>query len=269
MTFPRFPDWLIYLGVVTAIIAVAASRHEAMDAPEPPPPVAGEDGQPLGADLPFDRAQVVEIPDTLPTSGAAFSVSLDGGWATSASVLRRCREPALVVSPGYAVKATIAFLDKGAVAVLQTPGGAPALSIAPPRETVPAGERIFFAGYPQGRAGEVAGRLIGRRDARGVETLAFAESGRTEGLEGTLTGLAGAPGLDEQGRVVGVVLSDEIRRGTLHTSLAEPLQLAIARARKTPSYQPRPDPVTAANYYRVADELRRQLSIVPLVCLAR
>lgn len=265
MNFPRLPDWLIYLGVVAAIIAVAASRHEAADAPEPPPPMGEEDALP--SNLPFDRSQLVETSDATPAIGAAFSISSDGGWATAASVLRACREPALMIAPGHAVRASITWLDAGEVAVLQTLGGTPPLSLAPPHEALAAGTRVFFAGYPQGRAGEVSGRLIGRREARDAQTLAFAESGRTEGLEGALTGITGAPALDETGRVVGVVLSDEVRRGSLHTTLAEPLQLAIAKARKMASYQPRPDPVTTANYYRVADELRRQLSIVPVVCL--
>jgi hypothetical protein len=268
VTFPRFPDWLVYAAVAAAIIAGAMARYEGLDAPEPPPPVPGEEDQPLPSALPFDRAHVVRVRDGARVIGTAFSVSADGAWAASAAAVRSCRQPALVIAPGRAVEAGFALLDGGEVAVLQTPGGAPPIALSP-RQPVRAGRGLFFAGYPQGRPGEAAARLIGRRAPHGLEALAYAETGRTAGILGALDGMAGAPALDAQGRASGVLISDEVRRGTLHATGPEPLQLAVAKARRTPASAARADPVTGANYYRVADELRRQLSIVPIVCLRR
>lgn len=269
MTFPRLPDWLIYLAVAAGIIAVALARHEAVDAPEPPPPVPGEEDAALPDDLPFDLAHVKRLPSDARSVGTAFSVSADGVWLTSAEVARACRRPALMIAPGRGVEAGVALMDEGGVAVLQTVGGTTAIPVTPQKEPLVPGQRVFFAGYPKGRPGEAAGRLIGRRDARGQKVLSFAESGRTEGLAGALDGLAGSPAIDEAGRAVGVVISDQVRRGALQTTRSGPLRLAIAKARENPLTVPRAEPVTEANYYRVADDLRRQLSIVPVVCLRR
>jgi hypothetical protein len=268
MTFPRLPDWLIYLAVAAAILAVARARHESIDAPEPPPPVVGAGEAPLPSDLPFDLAHVVRVPDRVETIGTAFSISADGAWLTAAQVARSCRRPVLMIAPERGVEAGLALIDTGDIAVLATVGGAPPIPVGP-RGAVEPGRRAYFPGYPLGRPGEVTGRLIGRRETRGKQTMAWAESGRTEGLTAALRGLAGAPVLDEQGRAIGVLLADQARRGTLYSTRPEPMRLTIAKARKTPQTAPRPEPVTVTNYYRVADELRRQLSIVPVKCLKR
>lgn len=268
MTFPRLPDWLIYMAVAAAILAVASARREDADAPEPPPPIPGEEAVPLRSDLPFDIAHVVRVGAEVETIGTAFSVSEEGAWLTAASVVRGCRRPVLIIAPERGVEAGVELLDEGGVAVLATVGGAPAIPVGP-RRPAEAGKRAFFPGYPLGRPGEATGRLIGRRQARGDEALAWAESGRTEGLSAALSGLQGAPVLDEEGRAVGVLLGDQARRGTLYSTPSATMQLAIAKARKTPVTTPRREPVTLTNYYRVADTLRRDLSIVPVKCLKR
>ena len=268
MTFPRLPDWLIYMAVAAAILAVANARREDAEAPEPPPPIPGAEAVPLPSDLPFDLAQVVRLEQQVETIGTAFSISADGGWLTASSVVRACRRPVLMIAPERGVLAGVDLVDEQGIAVLATVGGAPPIAVGP-RAPPAAGQRAFFPGYPLGRPGEATGRLIGRRHTRGDEFLAWAESGRTAGLSAALSGLQGAPVLDEQGRAIGVLLGDQARRGALYSSLPNPMLLAIAKARETPVTTPRSEPITLTNYYRVADALRRELSIVPVKCLRR
>jgi serine protease Do len=266
MAFPRLPDWLIYLVVAAAILAVAAARHEDAQAPEPPPPVPKAGKVPLPESLPFDRARIIAIPDRAPLAGAAFSVSPDGVWLTASQAVADCRRPVLVIAEGRGVEAKIELANEGGVTVLSTPGGAPPIAIAS-RSKLVSGQRAFIPGYPVGRPGEATGRLIGKTEHGSLPVLAFAESGRTEGLGQALTGLTGAPVLDEQGRAIGVLVADSPRRGTLLSAEPAAVNLAVAKARAKPITTPMAEPVTIDNYYRVADALRRELSVVPVRCL--
>ena len=158
------------------------------------------------------------------------------------------------------------------VALLITEGGALALPVelgAPLRE----GQRAFHPGFPQGRPGEVTSRLLGRetlrvfgRGARDEPVLAWAEVGRTDGLDGTLAGLSGAPAVDRQGRVIGVTVAEAPRRGRIYTTAPESLQPALSGAVPAGEYAVG-QPVTIDNYGRVADSLRRDLRVAQVVCL--
>ena len=55
----------------------------------------------------------------------------------------------------------------------------------------------------------------------------WAEIGRTDDLHGSLAGLAGAPVVDGQGRVLGVTLAERPRRGLVYTTTPETMAPAI------------------------------------------
>ena len=273
MHFPRLPDWLIYGAVVTGLLIAAVGRQERVDAPAPPPPAPEIEGAALGPASPFDPAVVVEVSTKAePATGTAFSVAASGVWVTARHVVDGCRQTAIVISPGKGVAARVTIDPAGEAAVLTTDGGSPPL----PVDVVTVlhrGEQAFHPGFPQGRPGEAASRLIGRetlvirgRGARTEPVLVWAESGRTDGLVGTLGGLSGSPALDEQGRVVGVTIAEAPRRGRIYTtapeSTARTLALGVARLPASPGA-----PVSAENYGRVADDLRRTLRVAQVVCL--
>jgi hypothetical protein len=128
-------------------------------------------------------------------------------------------------------------------------------------------------GFPQGRPGEASSRLVGRenlvvrgRGARTEPVLVWAETGRTDGLAGTLGGLSGAPALDDRGRVVGVTIAEAPRRGRIYTTSPETTAHALAASGRRLGEFP-PGAVSADNYGRVADDLRRNLRIAQVVCL--
>ena len=260
MQFPKFPDWLLYASVAAAILVVAAGRRENAGAPPPPPPVPGEADTPLDPALPFDPAQVVDIPRGSAAIATAFSIAERGVWLTSAEAVQGCRRPAVIVAEGRGVLAAAKVAGDG-VAILTTKGGGRPLGL---RDSSPlrSGERGFLPGFPAG-PGEASARFLGGTDQA---SRVWAETGRTEGLTGGLRALAGAPVIDELGRVAGLVLASSRRRGTFRSTGPNALSSAAATAGALP-VRGAEQAIDTTNYSRVADRLRRDLSVVEVRCL--
>jgi S1-C subfamily serine protease len=277
MRFPRPPDWLLYAGIVGALLYLALARQEHAGPPGPAhaPAPAEAEGPVLAPASPFDPSVTVDVPDhPEPAAGTAFSVASTGLWVTARHVVDGCRQAAVVIGEGRGVAATAQIDPHGEAALLRTDGGAPALPLdlaAPLRE----GELAYHPGYPQGLPGEAASRLIGRenlvvrgRGARTEPVLVWAEIGRTDGLRGTLGGISGAPALDAQGRVVGVTIAEAPRRGRIYTTAPETVQRLIDDAGvPLPVTASADTPLTQQNYGRAAAALRRDLRVAQVVCL--
>ena len=271
----RLPDWLIYFAVAALLLWVVVGQRENADAPAPPPPVPGEEAAPLDPESPFN-AGARRTPALGPTaSGAAFSVSDTGVWVTAGHVVNRCRRVVLMVAEGRGVEARVVRDPEVDLAVLTTEGGAPALPLAGASQ-IKSGMRGFHVGFPRGRPGELTSRFVGRdtlpAERRGEApqaVLAWAETGRTEGAEGALYGLSGAPVLDNVGRVVGVTLGEAPRRGRLYSTGPEAVQTLMSSVGVAPvAYTPR-QLITTVNYGRTADDLRRSLSVAQVFCFRR
>ncbi len=269
--FSRSSDLLVYGGAVALLLVLAISQRERADAPAAPPPVSGEAA--LGQSLVPAQVRKLSGHALERASGTAFSVSDAGVWITARHVVAGCRRAAVLVAPGRGAQARV-VADRGSdVAVLVPRGGAPPLAIAPPSRLV-SGQIAFHPGYPRGAPGEAASRYLGpfrlpapsrRAPATGVQ--AWAEVGRTDGLGGSLAGLSGAPVLDAGGQVVGVTLAESPRRGRIYAAPRSAIDAALALAGQRPSGFAPGQPITADNYGRTADTLRRQLSIAEVVCL--
>jgi len=269
------PDWLIYSSVIGVILIASLSRGEKANVPAgEQPPVSENTTELLGPITPFDPTVVVESDnDARPQMGTAFSIADDGRWITARHVVEGCRQPALIIDKNRALAADVRLAAKTDVAMLLTDGGPPALPLAP-EEPLYKGQRAFHPGYPQGKAGEVASRLIGRetlkvrgRNNYDEPVLAWAESGRTTGLDGTLSGLSGAPVIDRRGRVLGVTIAESPRRGRIYTTAPSSFVAAVGshRGREADGLG---QVVTTRNYGAVADQLRRDLRVAQVVCLA-
>lgn len=271
----RPPDWLIYSSVLGVLLIGSLNHRENADAPPAPPAPDDAEGALLGPVTPFDPAVTVNAPDIpfQPSTGTAFSIARTGRWVTARHVVEGCRRPAILVGGGRAVAADVRLAPRADIAVLETVGGPPALPLAP-QDSLRQGQRGFHPGYPQARAGEVTSRLLGRetlnirgRGERDEPVLAWAEVGRTDGLDGTLAGLSGAPVMDRQGRVVGVTIAESPRRGRIYTTSPDTFQPTVREV------QGADEPVTGRvvtvdNYGLVADDLRRDLRVARVVCLS-
>jgi S1-C subfamily serine protease len=217
---------------------------------------------------------VVDVPSkTEPGVGTAFSVSESGVWLTARHVVEGCSQTAIVVGSGQGVEAAVHVDPSGEAAVLTTEGGAPPLPMGLDRP-LRRGDRAYHPGFPQGVPGEAASRLLGRetlvvrgRGARSEPVLVWAEAGRTDGLNGSLAGLSGAPVLDRTGRVVGVTVAESPRRGRIYTTSPETVSHALRAAGRRPAVFAVGEAVTPENYGRVADALRRELRVAQVICL--
>jgi len=272
--FLRVSDWALYMAALVLLVALSLHLAENANAPRI---LSGSDptGRALlGPLTPFDPAYVVDAPDRVVkvSAGTAFSIAGEGRWVTARHVVENCKRPALKVGEGQAVAAAKRLALHADIALLVTDQGPPALPVQLVN-TLEVGQLAFHPGFPQGQVGEVSSRLLGydrlRGRGRGVapeRVLAWAEVGRTEGLDGTLAGLSGAPALDQFGRVVGVTIAAAPRRGRIYTTAPRAFSLAIQGQAGLAGVQ-LPSSVTVENYGQVADELRRDLSVAQVVCL--
>jgi S1-C subfamily serine protease len=275
MHFPRLPDWLVYSAVTAALLVAAVGRQERADTPAPPPPAPESEELPLGPASPFDASVVVDVPARAkPGVGTAFSVAESGVWITARHVVDGCTHTAIVVGEGRGVEAQVRIDPRGEAAILTTEGGAPPVPLAL-TEVLHRGDRAFHPGFPQGRPGEATSRLLGRetlvvrgRGARSEPVLVWAETGRSDGLNGTLAGLSGAPALDRDGRVIGVTVAESPRRGRIYTVAPETVIAALTSSGAKAATSAVGEPITIGNYGLVADSLRRDLRVAQVICLA-
>ncbi|HTX49575.1 MAG TPA: trypsin-like peptidase domain-containing protein [Caulobacteraceae bacterium] len=270
--------WLRYgvacTAIVLALFFLAVRRRDLADAPPPPPPLSPAEGAVLAQAAPIDPALVVRVtPDPARHPGVAFSVADRGLWLTARVAVEGCAKVAILIGGGEGVSAKVLTGPTGDVAALATADGAPALPLA--RQDPARGAIAFAPGFDAGRPAEVALRVLGpealeRRDrARPhADVEALAEIGRTEGVGGDLAELAGAPVLDDAGRVVGVILAGAPRRGRFYAARASALSQALAAAKVPASPSAAGLAFTVDNYGLAADDLRRSLRIAPVVCTA-
>jgi S1-C subfamily serine protease len=181
----------------------------------------------------------------------------------------------LVVSRGAAapvheIKRAL-FAD---LALLRTDRAETPLAIDTSERDFQVGQRAYHVGFPQGRPGEAYSRLIGRE--RLVATgrykveepvLVWAELGRTGGIRGSLAGISGGPAIASNGQVIGVTVAESARRGRIYTaapsSIMRLLRVEQVDAEGAPASRLTPD-----NYGQESDDLRRDLAVAQVVCVA-
>ena len=268
------PDWLLYIVVIAVLVFVLFRVDQRHDAPEALP-----DAPETGAFLPppsqYDPAVLVEVGPVASGMGSAFAISPDGWWLTARHVVDGCEAVGLIVSRGTAARVTdvkrALFAD---IALLKTDNAPVALAIDTSERRFQIGQRAFHVGFPQGRPGEAYSRLIGRETliARGrydIEepVLAWAEMGRTSGLRGSLAGISGGPAIAANGQVIGITVAESARRGRIYTaapsSITRLLRVEQIEAEGAPAERLTPD-----NYGQASDDLRRNLAVAQVVCVA-
>ncbi len=263
----KIPDWIFYLIPLGILLLIAFSSHSEFNQPPPLP----ERGPALPNVRPGDTQVLVRIREK-PHSGVgtAFAIDDKGNWLTARHVVDKCDQIGLRLDKNYYVKVDLIKLSKDRdTALLKSKWSRPPVA----RDFVSrrqVGEPGYFIGYPKGEPGEVAGKLLGRRRLviRGryqtrEPILAWTETGRTLGLKGSLGGLSGGPAFDSAGKVIGLVTAESPRRGRVYTLAPS----SLARIAPKSGKKPKSLPMTATNYGRQADKLRRVRSVAKVVCL--
>jgi S1-C subfamily serine protease len=266
------------MGVVAALLGAAIVGQFMGARPSPRAAVTAPAPKPLPGGFPpaspFDPTITIDAPSvSRPGAGTAFSISSGGMWLTARHVVEGCARTAIVVGKGQGVAAEVRLDPHGETAVLITQGGAPALPLAP-RQSLKAGMTAFHAGFPNGHPGFVASRLIRRetlvlrgRHTRREPVLAWEESEDQGPFPRSLAGLSGAPALDAYGRVIGVTIAQSPHHARVYTTTPGALRAAIVRAHIQPAAGARAAPMSSGGYGKISRDLRRDLRIVPVVCL--
>jgi len=272
--FRLIPDWLLYIVVIAAVVFVLFRVDQRADAPAALPE-SPETGAFLPPPSDYDPEVMVEVGPIASGLGSAFAISRDGWWLTARHVVDGCEHVGLVVSRGAAARVLevrrALFAD---IALLRTNSAPAALALDTSERRFQIGQRAFHVGFPQGQPGEAYSRLIGRETlvARGrydVEepVLAWAEQGRTSGLHGSLAGISGGPAIAANGQVIGVTVAESARRGRIYTAAPSSILRLLRVEQIEPQGAPAPR-LTAENYGQESDDLRRNLAVAQVVCVA-
>lgn len=227
--------------------------------------------------LPADEARE-------PSTGTAFAVA-EGIWLTARHVVDRC-DSIWAVLPGKGradvmkVRKVVAH-PKADIAMLSFTLPAPHAPVV--TEAVHLSRRTdgFHFGFPGGDPGDVRSLYLGEsRAALGsaragsfpVHVWAAAEIPR--GLA-SLGGLSGGPAVDSSGRVLGVTIAEDRRRGRVATTdprvSADIAELAgVTQRLKSAAGSAQPVlGLDAQSYHDRGNELRARLSVVQIYCHIR
>ena len=265
------PDWVIY-ALVLGVVIWAIFSGGTDDAPPPPPEAIKEEGAMLPPPSAFDERVLVQVTAPKNGIGTAFAINGEGQWLTARHVVEGCNDVSLLVAPGqYDPARSIVVSEQYDLALIETetsPNTAPINT----QNDMTIGSYGFHVGYPQGRPGEAASRLLARsnlisrgRRSNSESVLAWAETGRTRGLMGSLGGRSGGPGYDEAGNVRGVIVAESARRGRIYTAAPEAVA-AFIRATGAETLGEPARTFSTSTYGREADYARRNLQVVKVAC---
>ncbi|MEX0695680.1 MAG: serine protease [Rhodospirillales bacterium] len=220
-----------------------------------------------------ERNAYVDLPKRRGSgTGTAFAVG-DGKWLTARHVTDGCSEIALQTAPGKGIRVSSAVNHPNAdVALLTTRSG----PIPFPLGTDAArGDDGYLIGFPKGKPGAVHVSMIGTttlREGGRYQTRerasVWSERSRIPGQFGSLGGLSGGPTFSADGRLAGVVLAEEPRRGRVLTAEVATLGQMINQAGPAPQTRPA-DKLSSDSYPKIARELLTSLRIAKVLCRVR
>jgi serine protease Do len=291
----RIPDWVVYAVVLAVIVGTLFSSGsgenddpfrpsteiaETETRVSPPPlrrsdadtPATTDAGEALPESHPFDERVLVQVGDAEDGIGTAFAINEAGAWLTARHVVDGCSKVGLAVGNGRMVRVDeVRTSDDTDLALLITDRAPVALKLDLDRE-LHLGEAGFHVGFPQGLTGEAYSALESRsnlvtrgRYAMEEPVLAWAEQGRSDGIEGTLSGMSGGPVFDRGGAVIGVTVAESPRRGRIYSASPDSIRRFLdSQGLVAPGIDARP--ISSSSYAAEADRLRDSRAVVKVLC---
>jgi serine protease Do len=278
----RIPDWLIYTLVLVVVVATLFWRGREGDSARLAPlhvaevaanaPDASDDGPLLPDPDAFDERVVVQVGDAEDGIGTAFAINESGAWLTARHVVDGCSRVGLAVGDGRMVRVNEVKTSKTSDLALLVTDRAPAALPLHLDHELRIGEAGYHVGFPQGRSGEAYSNLQSRsklvttgRYKMEEPVLAWAEKERSDGIDGTLSGMSGGPVFDKYGAVVGVTVAESPHRGRIYTAAPSSISRFLEEQGQI---APGADahPLAASSYVREADRLRDERAVVKVLC---
>jgi S1-C subfamily serine protease len=277
----RLPDWLVYTVVLIVIVAALFAQGGSDDGgvtpriaeiATPAPAETSDPGPLLPAPDPIDERVLVQVSDPEDGIGTAFAINKSGLWLTARHVVDGCSQVGLAVGDGRMVHVDEVKTSKNSDLALLVTDRAPTSVQLDLDRQLRLGDEGYHVGFPQGRSGEASSRLIERsklvtrgRYAMEEQVLAWGETDRTDGIEGTLSGMSGGPVFDAQGAVIGVTVAESPRRGRIYTAAPDSMRRFLEdQGVIAPGGAARP--LAASSYSIEADRLRRERAVVKVLC---
>ncbi len=207
-------------------------------------------------------------------TGTAFALDDEGLWITARHVAGGCQTLGFV-RPGQRtlVPAKRVWLHPHSdLALVLGPQARHGFKLS--SSAADSGSNAFHVGFPQGKPGDVWSRTIGpaRMVVRGryrseEPVVAYAEVERYPPFSGELGGISGGPILDGSGRIIGVSVASNPRRGriigTAPQSFDRLFDEALRRPRGSEAVSPSLTPSTLKDG---GDALRQSFSVAKLYC---
>jgi serine protease Do len=289
----RIPDWVVYAVVLAVIVGTLfssgtgdndpfrvpdeISRTDELvpdvdTRPSLPIPSEADAGPILPESHPFDERVLVQVGDAEDGIGTAFAINQAGAWLTARHVVDGCTRVGLAVGNGRMVRVEEVHTSEDSdLALLITDRAPVALQLGLDRE-LHIGEPGYHVGFPQGMSGEAVSILESRsklvtrgRYAMEEPVLAWAEQERTDGIEGTLSGMSGGPVFDRDGAVIGVTVAESPRRGRIYSASPDSIRRFLdGQGLVAPGGDAHP--ISATSYAAEADRLRDSRAVVKVLC---
>ena len=292
----RIPDWVVYAVVLAVIVGTLFSSGAGEDDPfrDPDPdaraearsdvPAPGfntrpeivapnsEAGPVLPGSHPFDERVLVQVGDAEDGIGTAFAINEAGAWLTARHVVDGCTRVGLAVGNGRMVRVNEVHTSEDSdLALLVTDRAPVALQLDLDRD-LRVGEPGYHVGFPQGMSGEAVSVLESRsnlvtrgRYAMEEPVLTWAEQQRTDGIEGTLSGMSGGPVFDQDGAVIGVTVAESPRRGRIYSASPDSIR-SFLNGQGLVAVGGDARPISATSYAAEADRLRDSRAVVKVLC---
>lgn len=219
---------------------------------------------------PPERRSFVDVgPRKTNGTGTAFAVG-DGKWLTARHVTDGCNDIGIQVAPRKGIKVQRVDNHPNAdVALLTTRNGPTPFPFG---SGAGIGDDGYMIGFPKGRPGAVHATKIGTTvlQERGryktrERADVWSERSRVPARFESLGGLSGGPTFDSAGRIIGVVLAEEPRRGRVISAEPATLTAMIADAG---GGQPAGS-LDAEKYPATARALLTSLRVAKVLCRVR
>ena len=245
------------------------------DTPPSVPPTAR--GPALDPGTPDPGGVLVPVGDKQSSSsGTAFSIDSGGVWITARHVTDGCDRVVLQKAHREFVRVRrVAHHPNADISILWTRGGVPALPLLknPPHQN----QDGYSFGFPKGEPGDVHAKVIGRTKMRqrgryrtNEPVVVWTHIRRVPDRGAHLGGISGGPWVNAQGRILGVHVAGNPRRGRSYATAPSSLRAAFSQAGfsdKVAHGKQEKISVTPRNFPAVGNQLRKKLVVAKVLCL--